>query len=124
MKTGWLIVVVLFLGVESYAQTVKGALNIDASFNTDNKLKNNQVITELNVCVINNKTKDTLLNQLLELPYMDAYERGSYTVVATYPGYEMIIEREIIVSADRITFVRLLFEPKQKKRKHFNTGKD
>lgn len=124
MKISCLIGFVLLFGVGSYSQTVKGVLNIDACFNTDNKLKNNQIIPELNICLINNKSTDTLLNQLIKLPYKDYFDRGSYTIIASYPGYEMIIEREITLSSDRITFISLLFEPIQKKRKHFVTGKD
>ncbi len=99
----------------SYCQGINGGLRINGFSNTDNKLASNVKISEAHILLISQKSNDTLLNELTKLEYRQYLPTGKYTMIATIDGYEKIIMEELIRAGDKITFIDLLFEPKQRK---------
>jgi hypothetical protein len=119
----FLFVLVLLGCCYGNAQTGAGNIRIDAFYNTDNKLRHNIPIHQLHVCVIGPE-KDTIGNDTVALQFrLLNLNPGSYRLIAWHANDEPIV-LDVEVSSDRITFITLLFEPKKKYRRRFQTGAD
>lgn len=117
----FLVISLVLLSFSTSAQSVLGGLKITAFSNKDNKLKNNVEVASIELLVVHIKTKDTISNGRKELPANFQLRPGKYRMIAHIEGYSEI-ESVCTISADRITFIDFLFEPKQKKRKRYVTG--
>lgn len=70
MKKRVLLLVLLSLVQHVHAQNCQGALRIYGFQNTDNKLKNNEPITSIQLTIVTDEG-DTLVNGMTELPYIN-----------------------------------------------------
>lgn len=109
-----------------FAQSGAGAIAVSACYNTDNNLHHNQPIEEVELLLVKTGSqRDTVLNGTVTAKISDrkSLSPGTYVLTARYGTYAPIVLKEVVISSDRITFIDLLFEPEQRHRRKFDTGK-
>jgi hypothetical protein len=116
-------ILLLFGSCCANGQQGTGTIRVDAFYNMDNQIRHNVGIDRLYVCMVGPKN-DTIVKDTVDLQLrLLSLKPGRYQVSACYEGYEAIFLPDVAVYADRITFVTLLFEPKKKHRRKFQTGR-
>lgn len=121
MKIVLFLLLFLSLSRLSSAQVGLGSIRISAYSNPDNHLKNNVSLDSVFLVVTNYKGDTIISGQNALMCNLTSCSTGNYILSASYGNFPPIEKYSFVISADRITFIDLLFEPKVKKRRYFVT---
>jgi hypothetical protein len=108
------IICVFMFSTNSFCQFGLGAMRVNGYQNTTGKLKDNKIVDTLIAELTNSKdTINCILPNSGEDRNKCHVEKGIYKLTVSIDGNQEVVVEGIIIRADSITFVDVLFEPEQ-----------